>query len=158
MPLIHLTTFVAAPIERVFQLSRSIDLHKHSMQRFGERPIVGKISGLINKGETVTWQAKHLFKKRILQVKITELDAPYFFMDEQVAGDFASMKHAHYFKPCDNGTIMIDKFWFETPYGIIGRLVNKIGLTNYMERLLEQRNEILKKTAESHLWNQYVTQ
>ncbi len=158
MPLIHLTTFVAAPVERVFQLSRSIDLHKHSMQQYGERPVGGKISGLIDKDETVTWRAKHLFKERMLQVKITEMDAPNFFVDEQVAGDFASMKHAHHFKPCDNGTIMIDKFWFETPYGVIGRLVNKFWLTNYMERLLQQRNDIIKKTAESNLWNQYVAQ
>lgn len=133
-------------------------MHKHSMKQFAERPIAGKISGLINIGETVTWQAKHLFKNRTLQVKITAMDAPHFFTDEQVAGDFASMKHAHYFKPCDNGTIMIDKFCFETPYGVLGHWVNKIWLTNYMTRLLEQRNEIIKNIAEGNLWNQYITQ
>ena len=31
MPLIHLTTFIAAPAERVFDLSRSIDVHKKSL-------------------------------------------------------------------------------------------------------------------------------
>jgi ligand-binding SRPBCC domain-containing protein len=156
MPLIHLTTFIAAPVERVFDLSRSIDLHKHSMQAFDERPVAGKISGLIALNETVTWQAKHLFKKRRLQVKITDVQAPFSFIDEQVAGDFKSMRHEHYFKPCDNGTIMIDKFLFETPYGYLGHLVNKIWLSGYMERLLEKRNEIIKKTAESNLWNQFI--
>ena len=28
MPTIHLTTFVAAPAQRVFDLARSIDLHR----------------------------------------------------------------------------------------------------------------------------------
>ncbi|MBD0294000.1 MAG: cell division protein, partial [Flavisolibacter sp.] len=45
MPFIHLTTFIAAPIERVFDLSRSINLHKASMKAYNERPIAGKISG-----------------------------------------------------------------------------------------------------------------
>ena len=39
MPVIHLTTFIAAPVQRVFDLSRSIDLHKHSMAKHKEEPI-----------------------------------------------------------------------------------------------------------------------
>ena len=64
MPLIKLTTFVQAPLERVFDLSRSIDLHKFSMSRFEEKPVGGRLSGLIEAGESVTWQAKHLMKVR----------------------------------------------------------------------------------------------
>ena len=30
------------------------------------------------------------------------------FIDEQIKGDFKMMKHEHHFKPCENGTIMID--------------------------------------------------
>lgn len=156
MPLIHLTTFIAAPVQRVFDLSRSIDLHKQSMQAFDERPVVGRLSGLIGLNETVTWQAKHLFKNRRLQVRIAAMDAPHAFTDEQVAGDFSLLRHEHFFKPCDNGTIMIDKFYFETPYGLIGRLINKVWLTGYMERLLQQRNCIIKKTAESNIWIQFL--
>ena len=36
MPFIHLTTFIEAPVQRVFDLSRSIDVHKLSMQRYAE--------------------------------------------------------------------------------------------------------------------------
>jgi hypothetical protein len=62
MPTIHLTTFIEAPVKRVFDLSRNITLHKKSMQNTGETAIAGVTSGLINLNETVTWQAKHLFK------------------------------------------------------------------------------------------------
>ena len=92
MPTIHLTTFIAAPIERVFDLSRSIDLHKKSMAHTNEQAVSGTTTGLIDLHETVTWKAKHLFKTRILKTKITGMEKPFFFTDEMMAGDFKSMK------------------------------------------------------------------
>jgi ligand-binding SRPBCC domain-containing protein len=148
MPLIHLTTFIAAPIETVFDLARSIDLHQTSMTAHAEKAIAGRMEGLIEKGETVTWTAKHLGKNRMLKVIITAMNAPHYFTDEMLEGDFQKMKHEHYFKPCDNGTIMIDQFYFESPYGFLGKLVNRVFLTAYMTRLLQERNEYLKQKAE----------
>ena len=156
MPYLHLTTFIAAPVERVFDLSRSITLHKHSMQQFGEEPVGGLRSGLMKEGDVVTWQAKHLFKERKLKVKITSFKSPYAFTDEQVEGDFAKMKHEHYFKPIENGTLLIDQFWFETPYGKIGKVLNQLYLTRYMERLLEQHNKVIKQVAESDQWKKFL--
>lgn len=60
MPRIYLETRISAPVEIVFDLSRSIDLHKISTEHTKEEAIAGKTSGLIALGETVTWRAKHL--------------------------------------------------------------------------------------------------
>jgi hypothetical protein len=79
MRLIHLTTFIEAPQERVFDLSRSVDLHKYSMTSHQEKIIDGVMSGLMNLNDTVTWKARHFFKERMLQVKITQLQKPDFF-------------------------------------------------------------------------------
>lgn len=152
MPTIHLTTFIAAPVERVFNLSRSIELHRLSMQAFGEEAVAGIRNGLINNGETVTWRAKHLLKKRILRVKIIAMKKPEQYTSEQLTGDFKEMKHEHWFKPCDNGTIMIDLFHFETPYGVIGRIFNKIYFSNYIKKILEQRNSFIRDYAETEKW------
>jgi hypothetical protein len=156
MPFIHLTTFIAAPIERVFDLSRSIQLHKYSMNSYNEIPIDGKLNGLLNENETVTWKAKHFFKERILKVQLTSLQSPHAFVDEQVEGDFKKMKHEHFFKPIENGTIMIDQFYFETPYGMIGKWLNALYLTKYLERLLTERNKVIKTVAESNQWKQFI--
>src|SRR5258706_15326611 len=123
MPTIHLTTFIEAPVERVFDLSRNIDLRKQSMTKHKEEAVAGIRFGLIEKDETVTWKAKHLFKTRILRTKITEMQKPLRFIDEQAQGSFKLMKHEHHFKSCENGTIMIDLFHFETPHGAIGKLL-----------------------------------
>jgi ligand-binding SRPBCC domain-containing protein len=152
MPTIHLTTFVAAPADRVFDLARSIDLHRKSMTRTGEVAIAGTTMGLIGPDETVTWKAKHLGKTRILKSRITAMDRPLCFTDEMVNGDFKSMKHEHHFKRIDNGTLLIDLFYFETPYGALGKLVNQCYLTRYMKKLLETRNQSIKEYAESEKW------
>lgn len=152
MPTIHLTTFVAAPIERVFDLSRSIDLHKKSMSHTGEEAVAGITMGLINLDESVTWKAKHLMKTRILKSQITAMDRPRSFVDEMRQGDFKSMRHEHHFKQIENGTLMIDILQFEAPYGGLGRMFNSLYLTRYMEKLIEARNLVIKEYAESNKW------
>ena len=152
MPTIHLTTFVAAPAQRVFDLARSIDLHRKSMAHTGEEAIAGTTSGLIGLNETVTWKARHLRRTRILKSKITAMTAPLSFTDEMVQGDFKSIRHEHHFKKIDNGTLLIDIFTFESPYGGLGRLAERLFLTRYMKNLLEMRNKMIKEYAESEKW------
>ena len=152
MPVIHLTTFIKAPRQRVFDLSRSITMHAVSMKHTNEKAIKGVISGLINLNETVTWQAKLLFKQRVMEVKITEMKPFENFTDEMVKGDFKSMKHEHHFKEIENGTIMIDLFSFETPYGWWGKVANFIFLKQYLQKLLEIRNAAIKLYAETNQW------
>ena len=152
MPKIHLTSFIAAPIERVFDLSRSINLHQISTASTNEKAIDGVMSGLINKDETVTWQAKHLFKTRQFTAKITEMQSPDFFIDEMIKGDFKSFHHEHHFKAATNGTIMIDLLNFETPYGNFGKIVNSIFLKSYLEKFLINRNAVIKEYAETQKW------
>lgn len=156
MPTIHLTTFIAAPVEVVFDLSRNIEMHKRSMSRYREEAVAGTRFGLTEKEDTITWKAKHLMKTRLLRVKITDMKKPEFFTHEQLTGDFKMMKHEHHFKPCDNGTIMIDLFHFEVPYGMLGRWFNSLYLKKYIRRLLERRNNHIKDYAESGKWKKLL--
>lgn len=156
MPTIHLTTFIQAPTERVFDLSRNIDLHKETMVKHKEEAVAGTRFGLVEKEDTVTWKAKHFFKTRILRSKITDMQKPQMFVDEQAEGDFKMMKHEHHFKSCNNGTIMIDLFHFETPYGPFGKLFSQVYLKRYMKKLLEHRNNIIKEFAETDKWKKLL--
>jgi ligand-binding SRPBCC domain-containing protein len=156
MPFIHLTTFIAAPIERVFNLSRSINFHVATMKKFNEKPVAGRIEGLVELNDSVSWKAKHLGKERFLKSKITALNFPHSFIDEMEEGDFSKLKHEHFFKSIENGTIMIDQFYYETPYGTLGRFFAKIFLTRYLQKLLEDRNEKIKEAAEGNQWKHYL--
>ncbi|MCW3115869.1 MAG: cell division protein [Segetibacter sp.] len=124
MPTICLSTFIKAPPERVFDLSRSITLHTVSMQHTNEKAVAGRTSGLIELNESVTWRAKHVFKTRFLETRITAMIPYSLFTDEQLKGDFKMMKHEHHFKVLEDSTLMTDIFTFQTPYGFSGILVN----------------------------------
>ncbi|HYF32405.1 MAG TPA: SRPBCC family protein [Chitinophagaceae bacterium] len=156
MPTIHLTTFIAAPVERVFDLSRSIDLHKKSMLHTKEEAVAGTTTGLINLHDTVTWKGRHLGKTRFFKSRITALEKPFRFSDEMAEGDFKSFVHEHHFKQVDNGTIMIDIIHFEAPYRSLGKLFSKLYLTNYMRRMIESRNQVIKDYAESDKWKNLI--
>jgi ligand-binding SRPBCC domain-containing protein len=152
MPQIHITTFISAPPERVFDLSRNISLHKISTKDTHEEAIGGVTSGVIGLNETVTWKARHLGKKRIMQVKITKMESPVSFTDEQLKGDFITFRHDHHFKPVENGTLMIDMLDFTSPYGLIGKIFNSLYLTRYLEKFLLKRNAVIRKYAETEMW------
>ncbi|MEO6610851.1 MAG: SRPBCC family protein [Chitinophagaceae bacterium] len=156
MPTIHLTTFIAAPAEVVFDLSRHIGLHKQSMSSHKEEAVAGTRFGLAEKEDTITWKARHLFKNRLLRVRISEMKRNEMFTDEQVQGDFKMMKHEHHFKSCANGTILINLLHFELPYGMLGQWFNNLYLTRYMKKLLEQRNKAIKEFAETGKWKRLL--
>jgi len=149
---IHLTTFIAAPADVVFDLFRDVGLHQITHQQYKEEAIRGTTSGLIKKGDTVTWRAKHLGKLRFLSVKVTEMDAPLFFEDTMLQGDFKSFVHRRHFKQIDNGTIVIEEVHYETPYGLAGKLFNHFYLNKYLSRILQERTEVIKAYAEGSKW------
>lgn len=148
MATIILKTSINAPIERCFDLARSIDLHVQSMQSSGEKAIAGKKDGLIGLHESVTWRARHFGILFEMTNKISTMEYPTFFVDEMVKGPFKKLHHQHLFKIIDAQTEMTDVFEFQTPFGLLGRLVEKIFLKNYMLKLIERRNEVIKFQAE----------
>ena len=152
MPIIKLETKIKSTIETCFDLSRSIDLHKISTAQTNEKAIDGKVNGLINLDEFVTWEATHFGVKQRLSSKITAFNKPYHFRDEQISGAFKSIVHDHYFETQGEYVLMKDVFIFESPFGIFGKLFNQIILTNYLKNLLVQRNNIIKAFAETDKW------
>lgn len=132
----------------VFNLSRSIDLHKISTAHTNEEAIAGVTSGLIGMGESVTWRARHLGITQILTSKITAFNYPDNFTDEMVTGPFKRFKHQHLFYKKGNGIIMQDIFDYESPLGALGIIADKLFLEKYMTKLLTTRNRIVKQFAE----------
>lgn len=128
MPIIKLTTFIQSSQEIVFDLSRSIDLHKISTQKTDEEAIAGVTTGLIGLDESVTWRAKHFGVYQKLTSKITTFDKPHSFTDEMVKGAFKSFKHQHIFKKTESEVEMTDIFEYKSPFGIFGKLADTIFL------------------------------
>lgn len=150
MPAFEITTDIQASIETCFDLARDIGFHVRSLAHTNERAIAGRTDGLIELDESVTWQAKHLGMTRQMTVQITAMDQPMYFRDEQTHGPFSHFIHDHFFEDLGNGvTRMRDVIDFASPYGVMGRVVDRFYLAGYMWRLVEQRGLAIKEVAES---------
>jgi ligand-binding SRPBCC domain-containing protein len=126
MPIITLEMEIKAPVERVFDLARCIDLHVETMREHKEKAVEGVTKGLINLNESVTWEATHFGIKQKLTSKITEYNRPHHFRDEMISGTFSRFSHDHFFRMSELGTIMKDVFNYGSPLGILGKIVDAI--------------------------------
>lgn len=152
MPTIHLTTFIAAPIERVFDLSRHLTIYRVLMQDRKEKFSSGAATNLVSQGETITFHAKHFGKTRLVTTRVIELQKPSRLVQEQVKGDLLHFRHEHHFKPVDNGTIMIDMIDFESPRDVVGKVIGKLYLKDYLEKFITKRNGLIRQYAETEKW------
>ncbi|MDB4949802.1 MAG: cell division protein [Gemmatimonadetes bacterium] len=156
MPVILLETCVRAPAERCFDLSRSVELHLHSSAATGEKAVGGVTRGMLGPGQQVTWRARHLGVTQHLTSRIVEYDRPTHFRDRMVRGAFARFDHDHDFEACDGGTLMRERFDYDAPLGVLGTLAERLFLTRYMRRFLQDRCETIKRIAESDEWRRFV--
>lgn len=159
MQLIHLETHIAAPPDRCFLLSLSIDLHKASTAQTSERAIDGVTSGIIGPNKTVTFQARHFGLMLTHETLISAYDRPHHFRDIMLRGMFRAFEHDHYFDPQPDGTtLMRDDLRFTAPLGPLGRIAEALVLRRYLTRFLQQRNDLIKAMAESPVatWKKFV--
>jgi ligand-binding SRPBCC domain-containing protein len=152
-------TVIRAPIERCFDLARSVEVHLSGNVHWGETAVAtaGVTSGLVKLGQRVTWRAKHFAVWHQLTSEITLLNRPVFFQDTMIRGAFRSMQHDHVFRIISpDATEMRDIFRFSAPVPILGRFVEIAVLRRYMQGLLRERNAALKQIAESDAWLEHL--
>jgi ligand-binding SRPBCC domain-containing protein len=157
MSRIHVTTFIAAPVERVFDLSRHLALYRYIFHNKNERFSAASGTNLLSKNETMSINVTHAGKTRVSLLKITDLQKPLAFTEEQVKGDLEKFKHEHHFRQIENGTIIIDYLDFGEPRDIIGKLLGKLYLKKYLEQLVRKRHEVIRNYAETEKWRAVLT-
>ena len=156
MPIIKLEIQIDAPVERVFDLARCIDLHEATMSKHKEKAVGGVMKGLIGMDESVTWEAMHFSIKQKLTSKITAFERPKYFRDSMVKGAFKRFDHDHFFEQSGEQTLMKDVFDYDPPIGILGKFADALFLEKYMREMLAERNQIIKTIAESEDWRKFL--
>ena len=86
-----------------------------------ESAVAGVTSGTLQRGDSVTWRARHFGVWFRLSVRITDLDRPRRFVDEQTAGPFRRFRHEHRFEARGGGTRMVDTITVASP--VLGSIV-----------------------------------
>jgi ligand-binding SRPBCC domain-containing protein len=157
VPVIDITTRIHAPIQRVFDLARSVDFHTASTAHTGERAVAGVMGGLMALGQEVTWRARHFGIWQNLTSRITAFEPPTHFRDSLVRGAFRRFDHDHFFSQQGDITLMRDVFDYDSPFGVLGRVADRLFLKLYMKQLLVSRNAVIKVAAETDEWRRYLT-
>jgi hypothetical protein len=153
------TTRIDAPIQRCFDLSRSVEVHLLSNIHAGEQALAigGITSGLAGLSDQVTWRAKHFGLWHNLTSKTTALESPSYFQVTMVRGIFRFMQADHLFQTLPSGaTEMKDIFAIAAPRPLLGPLAEVLFLRRYMLALLRERNAVIKRVAESDEWKKYL--
>lgn len=153
-------TVIRAPIERCFDLARSVEVHLAGNVHCGEAAlaIAGVTSGLVGMAQRVTWRAKHFGVWHNLTSEITAMDRPTYFQNIMIQGIFRCMKHDHFFRSLSREeTEMKSVYCFAAPLPILGRLAEIAFLRRYMQALLRERNAVIKEIAESSKWQVYLS-
>jgi ligand-binding SRPBCC domain-containing protein len=152
-------TAIRAPIERCFDLARSVEVHLAGNIHCVEAAVAtaGVTTGLIGIGQRVNWRAKHFGVWQNLTSEITAVDRPGYFQDTMIEGAFRFMQHDHFFRALSpDETEMRDVFRFAAPLPLLGRLAEIALLRRYMRALLRERNAVVKEIAESAAWQKYL--
>jgi ligand-binding SRPBCC domain-containing protein len=159
METLETLTIIRAPIDRCFDLARSVEVHLAGNIHCGQQTVAaaGVTSGMVGLGEHVTWRARHFLVWRELTSEITQMERPVHFQDVMIDGIFRMMRHDHYFRsPSPAETEMRGVFSFAAPLPVLGRLAEIALLRRYMRNLLRERNAAIKEIAESNQWVRYL--
>ncbi|HEV3440590.1 MAG TPA: SRPBCC family protein [Gemmata sp.] len=148
MTTIVVETRIAAPIELCFDLARDVDAHLKTSSSTGERAVGGRTSGLLDLGDTVTFEAVHFGIRQRLTSKIVEFDRPSRFVDEMVKGAFASLRHVHEFVVDGESVLMRDTLTWRSPLGFLGTVADKLFVERHMRAFMVEKQSKLKEYAE----------
>jgi ligand-binding SRPBCC domain-containing protein len=154
---IEFNTYIKAPVERCFDLSRSIDFHKKSLSPMvKEESVAGCTTGLIGYNQRVLMQSKLWSYQFSTELKMTKFNPPYFLSFEIADSHFESAFHDYYFYDISDETVMVNHFYYKLKLGIIGEIGNLLFLEKYITRTITTRNDLLREYAETDQWREIL--
>jgi ligand-binding SRPBCC domain-containing protein len=105
----------------------------------------------IYEGMIITYKISLLLGiKMNWMTEITHVKEHEYFVDEQRFGPYALWHHEHHFKAIKGGVHMTDMINYAIPYGIVGRLSNKLLVGKEIEKIFTYREKAINKLFGVH--------
>ena len=97
-------------------------------------------------GMIITYVVEPLLKIKMNWVtEITNMQEPFYFVDEQRFGPYKFWHHQHIFKEIDGGAEVTDIVHYKIRAGIFSSLINKLIVKNELQKIFSYRTEVLLK-------------
>ncbi|MBX2916640.1 MAG: hypothetical protein KF856_15330 [Cyclobacteriaceae bacterium] len=149
MTKIELSTHIFAPIDRCFDLARSIELNSNPTVKDFDHKI---IRGLLEPGQRIQRVTYYLGRQYHSEIELKRCAKPYFFSDEMKVGPFRTFVHDHFFYEFPGETVMVDNVYFQSPWGLIGETADTLLIRRHLLLMLKRRNKAIKQYAEGNTW------
>ncbi len=82
--------------------------------------------------------------------EITQVRAPYFFIDEQLQGPYKLWHHQHRLSEVDNGVLMEDIIHYQPPFGFFGDVANKLFIRKKLKEIFDYRKRVIREIFDQH--------
>lgn len=90
------------------------------------------------------------------RIVVAELKRNRTVVDEAVRSPFAPWRHEHRFEPIDEShTLMTDDLTYRLPFGIMGRLADRLMVRRVLQRMFAERHrrsaQVIPDTESAHV-------
>jgi ligand-binding SRPBCC domain-containing protein len=97
----------------------------------------------MRKGAEIDYTIGYLGLPMNWKTLITEYEAPFLFVDEQIRGPYKLWRHTHTFRPCEAGTIVADRVEYALPLGVLGRIAHALIVRRQLNAIFDFRQHRL---------------
>lgn len=97
-------------------------------------------------GQIIAYTIRPVFNLPLEWItEITQVQEPYYFIDEQRFGPYKFWHHEHRFHPIPNGVEVVDMIYYKMPFGLLGKLLHKVKVKQDLEQIFSYRHAKLEK-------------
>ena len=108
--------------------------------------ILSDVPDKMYNGLTILYEIQiPIFGKRRWLTEIKHIETGNFFVDEQRVGPYKHWYHQHRVEAFENKAKMIDRVYYQLPFGVLGLLVHKLWVKNMLETIFNHRASRLEE-------------
>ncbi|WP_232319844.1 SRPBCC family protein [Prosthecochloris sp. HL-130-GSB] len=135
------TQFIPAPIEEVWSFfSNPANLKKITPPDMQFTIVSRPETTELFEGMRISYRLAPLLNLPVGWVtRITSVDKPVMFEDEQVEGPYEYWHHKHTFTAVEGGVRMTDRISYRLPYGAVGEMIDTLVIHRRLEEVFAYR-------------------
>jgi ligand-binding SRPBCC domain-containing protein len=135
------TQFIPAPIEEVWSFfSNPANLKKITPPDMQFTIVSRPETTELFEGMRISYRLAPLLNLPVGWVtRITSVDKPVMFEDEQVEGPYEYWHHKHTFTAVEGGVRMTDTISYRLPYGAVGEMIDTLVIHRRLEEVFAYR-------------------
>jgi hypothetical protein len=148
---------IEAPIERCFDLVRSVEVHEYTTEIIRGRAEGGRLEGLWQRGDRTLWSAVFFGCRFQLTMEASLVESPHFYNETLVKGLLRNFAHKYTLTTLESGlTVVRDELEVVSWLSLIVPPADKWLLYKRMQFIVRDRLVKIKLIAESSQWRDYL--